>query len=615
MGKIIEFIAESAIKIKPEKVLTDITKITDPTQIATLVSSGKKDDRVSIAANPNLSIAQQLKLSTDKVELVKNALCFNATLDADIARTLLKDDIDRLEIISKYGKKQLSSVVLEFIKDDRLDNDYRIIQNLLNGPDISEEVVEYVIKNHANQLTNPGTRNLYVNKTMTKKVALLLLDHLKDVEYKGDATLSRLIINNPQFIKESDIAKLDWKNNSELQAAISARPDFSAKLVSDMVDNLTEDTHLELINPHMKDVDIVNKVMEKYLTFKLSYKQNFEIFKDSTHLPLNPKLMVKMIHHLHNNNYDNHASYFLNNKFFPSYGLDEIEVTEDNIRDILSSPATDVKRAEEILKKMLTTAKNAERALTGLSARKDKLKIDKSYSKKILDLLSSKSLWFEYYVFGDEADDVINNVDKYAKFYTDYGYKTTTPKFSVLSSLVKNRNLTVSQRKNLFDAYNKLTPNEILPHTNFISALSLYDENQDPDLFRSVMTQGGKIWEVWNVTNILVYYKCKPEITKIIDELALENNEIPSNILKLDGKNNFSGWVDFNNKQGVKMSDETAIKYLLHFIKNGNERVRKIILDNYINEKWMVPEITTELYDVTGDVAYLPKEARDIFLF
>ena len=617
MGKLSEYIAEAAIKINPEKVLTKLTQIDDLTQIATLVSSGKKDDRFSIAANPNLNIAQQTKLSTDKVDVVKHALCFNANLDPDIARSLLKEDIERLPLIALYGKKQVVPVVLEFLSDQRVDNTYKVIQNLINAPEVSEEVIEYVIKNAPDQLTNPGTRGIYTNKTMTKNTAMMLLDHLKDVEYKGDATLSRLIINNPQFIKEADVRKLDWQHNSEVQCAISSREDFSAKFVSDMLDNLVEDAHLEVDNPHMLDIDNVNKVMEKYLTFKMSYKQNFLLFKNAMDLPLNPKLMIEMVKAMQKQKYDQYAKFFLKNKFFPSYGLDEIDVAE-NFRDILSSPATDVKRAEELIKKVMVDSTTAESVLWGLVERKEMLNIGKVTLQNILNVIGSKTLWFEYLVSGDKADEVIDNLDKYSKYFTDYNYKSSTPKFNVLSSMVKNKNLTSVQRKKMLDAYNNLDPKEILPYTNFISALATNDKkDQDPEFFRSIMTEhGGKIWDVWNISFGTVYYQFNDKIREVIDEVALTTNNIPSNIFKLDGGKNFSGWVAFNNKEDSHMSDETAIKYLIHFIKDGDDKVRKVFLtDNFIDTKWLTPEIKMVIYGVTDDVNYLPDDAKDIFLF
>lgn len=617
MGKLSEYIAEAAIKINPEKVLTKLTELDDISQIAALVSSGKKDDRFSIAANPRLNIAQQTKLSTDKVEMVKHALCFNSNLDPDIARTLLKEDIERLPFIALYGNKQLASVVLEFLSDKRLDSSYKVIQNLLNSPEVSDEVIEYVIKNAPDQLTNPGTRKVYSNKSMTKKSAMALLDHLKNVSYKGDATLSRLIINNPQFIKEADIRQLDWQHNSEIQSAISSREDFSAKLVSDMLDNLVEDTRIETDNPHIMDVDNINKIMEKYLTFKLSYKQNFDFFNQAKNLPLNPKLMIEMVKAMQKQNYSQYAKFFLRNKFFPAYGLDEINVTE-NYRDVLSSPAIDVKRAEDIIKKVMIDSQSAENVLWGLVERENRLDISSATSQKILNIIGSKSLWFEYLVSGDQADEVIDNLGKYAKYFTDYSYKSSTPKFSVLSSLVKNKNLTTTQRKKMLDVYKNLDPSEVLPYTNFISALALNDKkNQDPEFFRSIMTEhGGKIWDVWNVSQGMVYYQYNEATRAVIDEIALANNEIPSNIFKLGGPPVYSSWVEFNNKADGHMSDETAIKYLIHFIKDGDEKVRKVFLaEGFIDDKWLTPEIKMVIYDVTGDVNYLPEEAKDIFLF
>lgn len=615
MGKLAEFIVEAAIKINPEKIITGLTKITDVTEIDKLVSSGKKDDRISIAANPNLNLEQQTKLSTDRVEMVRHALCFNSNLDTQLAKKLLDEDIDRLTFISKYGKKHLIDTILLFLKDKRLDNPYIIVNNILNSSDISDTAIEYIIKHHPDILVNPGNRKVYTNKNLTKKSALMLLHHLKDEEYKGDATLSRLIINNPDHIKESDIIGLDWKNNSELQAAISGRKDFSRDLVYAMVDNLLPDTRLEATNPHMHDSEILNKVIEKYLTFKLSFRNSFDIFKETTDIALDPQLMLDIVKYLNVTEYEHYAKFFLNNSAFQIDGIREIPLTSNNFRDILAAPATDANFADEIIKKMVVDPNTADSAIWGLASRKVKLRISKISLKKLLDTVSVKSSWFEFVIFGEEVDTVLDNLEAYKKYYTDYNYKSAQPKFALLSSLVKNKNLTTQQRKKIFSIYQKLDPSEILPHTKFVSMLSLYDTTQDPALFRMSMTQGGNIWDVWDVTTGLTYYQFNPEIIKIIDELVLNTTNVPAGILKIKNSHVFSDWVDNNNKEGIKMTDEMAIKYLIHFIKVGNDYVRKIIFGGYIDEKWMVPEVSMCMYEVTNNPEYLPQLTKDIFLF
>lgn len=615
MGKLTEFINEALIKYNPEKVFTHAAFITDADEIAKLVDSSKKDNRVAVAPNPNLTLEQQTKLASDKVELVRQILCYNKNLDLDIAKKLVADEVERITIISKYGNIHLNDLVVDTIKKIKDIVRYKTIENLLNSPGLSDKTIEYIIKNHADKLTGTGARGLYRNKTLSKKAVFMLVDYLKNVDYHGDATFARLLINQTEHIKESDIKKLDWKNNSEVQEAISSRTDLSESFTLDMLRNLTKDTNLSIDNPYILHVDSVNTIMEKYLGFKeLDYKQNLTLFEKTTDLPLNPKLMVEMVKTMDKKRYGLYIRYILNNKFFPAYGLDELEVTEENLKTIIASPAADYAKVESLVSQYVNDPKTAESAIWGLAERTDKVELTRKSFDLLLNLINSKSLWFEYAVYGKYVDEVIDNLDTFKKYYLDYSYKTSTPKDSVLSSLAKNRGLTNKQRRKALDAYDKLDPNEKLSYRDLGVPLAMNSLETDPEFFEELMTRNdGDIWFVWDNLVGFSYSEFDDSIVKIIDKIALSSKEVT---IRAIGQKTFDEWFKHTNYKAKKMSEETAEKYLIHFITVGNQTLQsKLIHDGFLSEKWKTPAVMMTLYEKTKDEKYLPQSARDIFIF
>lgn len=57
-----------------------------------MVMSKKKDDRIAIAANPHMTTEQMTKLSTDKVNGVKQVLSYNRNITPEIAKMLLDEE-------------------------------------------------------------------------------------------------------------------------------------------------------------------------------------------------------------------------------------------------------------------------------------------------------------------------------------------------------------------------------------------------------------------------------------------------------------------------------------------------------------------------------------------
>ncbi len=615
MGKLTEFINEALIKYNPDKVFTHAAFITDADEIAKMVDSSKKDTRVAIAPNPNLTLEQQTKLSTDKVELVKQILCYNKKLDLDIAKKLVAEEVERITIISKYGEGHLNDLVVETIKKLKDNLRYKTVENLLNSPSLSDKTIEYVIKNHASMLTGTGARGLYRNKTLSKKAVFMLMDHLKNEDYHGDATLARLINNQVEHIKEADIKKLDWKTNPEVQEAISSRKDLSESFTLDMLKYLTKETHLGIENPFILTVDAVNTIMEKYISFgDLDYKQNLSIFENTTDLPLNPKLMIEIVNLMDRKRYSLYIRYILNNKFFPPYGLDEIEVDEENIKAIIASPAADSKRVEDLISRFVIEPKAAEGAIWGLAERKNKVELSKRSYDLLLNHVNSKSLWFEYAVYGKMVDEIVDNLDKYVKYFLDYSYKTSTPKDSILTSLSKNRGLTNKQRRKILDAFDKLAANEKLSYHDLAAPLAMNSLEADPEFFEDMMKRNdGDIWFVWDNLMGFSYSEFDDSIVKVIDKIALSTKEVT---IRAIGQKSFDEWFAHTNYKAPKMSEDTAEKYLIHFIKKGNNTlVEKVSVTDFLSEKWKTPPVMMALYERTKDEKYLPQQAKDIFLF
>lgn len=614
MDKLTEFINESLVKLNVDKYLqSDEVKLTDVEQIEALVKSGKKEDRTLIAANPTLTVEQQTKLADDKVANVRQMLCCNPNLDVSIAKKLVKEEIERLTLIAKFGGSSLNVVVLEFLPKVETLAMYRIVESLLNSPFPTDETIEFAIKKHPDAITSTGCRGLYI-KSLSKKSVYLLLDFLKKENNYSDATLSRLIVNQREHISEADIKKLDWKNSSDVQDAISNRDDISEKFTFDMLQNLSQETHLGQTNPHIKTVEGLNTIMQKYLTFKLSYKQGMDVFEDTENLSLDPKLMIAMVRHMTKHNYSLYAKNLLQNKFFPPYGIDEIGIDDENLKAIIASPAVDKKKIESIIEKFVINPQTAESVVWGMAERKDNIDLDVKTSEYILKLVSSKILWFEHMASGKSIDKVLDNLNDYVTYFTDFNYRSSKPKDSVLSCMAKNKNLTVAQRKKLLDVYDKLDPQEKLSFVNMRTALASSLASPDPDFFEYLMTTGGNIWSIWEISMGLSYWQYDDSVLPIIDKLALETKLVTHSVM--NSQKTFGEWFKMNNFKTTKMSKETGLKYLLHFIQYGDNKLNTLMIkDEFLSKEWKTPEVMMAMYERTQDKKYLPDVMKDIFWF
>ena len=127
MGKLSELMAEATKNItkttRPvnvDHVFTGITKETNLKVISTYVTSKDRFERIGIAANPALTVAQQEILSNDKLDSIKQALCYNFNLDTNIAVKLLDEDVDtnkkRLDICERWKRRvKIAFVLVLFI--------------------------------------------------------------------------------------------------------------------------------------------------------------------------------------------------------------------------------------------------------------------------------------------------------------------------------------------------------------------------------------------------------------------------------------------------------------------------------------------------------------------
>jgi hypothetical protein len=626
---LINIINEKIEKIKPEVILTDLTKNTDPDTIEEFVNSKKKDDRIAIAANPNLTVEQMEKLAGDRANGVKQALCYNKNLPIDIAQKLLDEEPDRLQFIAEYGGSHLDKLSLDHLATIEREYDRgAIMARLLRSPEISDETIKTLIEKYPNEVTKE--RELFRNKNLSKKAVYMLIDHLQTLTGYTDAALTRITSVRTDVVKESDLKKMDWKNNAELRATIFYRGDLSEKFVIQAIEASTEVDSFSAFrdsinkgNPNAKSIGVLNALMKKYNGFeRFSFNHDFNIFGDNKKIPLDPGEMVKLAKgFLTKGNYENYLDNVTKNVAFPDYGLDDIPVTKTSIKHILGSPNIDIKRAEKIIMSVSDKQIMSESVTFAFPGNTTLHKVSNDVKMYILKVSGNAHYWLKYVATGDIVDDILDNLKEWS-VKAQGEYDTEPSKWKVLTSLAENSNISGSQVKRILDIKDDIIKEENISSYSIgrLTSNFMSNSHKRPEMFEEIIKSGGSIWEIWTAQGS-TYFQYDEKARKVIDEIALNTPDAPDRVLKDGGHRSFNDWVKYANgsyggETEERIDKNKAKKYLLHFIKTGDDSMKTLLKGGFINDVWLEdPEVGGAMYEMTGDEKYLPQEAKDMFLF
>jgi len=622
---LINIINEKIEKIKPEKIITDLTQNEDTDIIDEYVNSKKKDDRIAIAANPNLTIEQQTKLSNDRVNGVKQALCYNSKLDVDLAKKLLDEEPKRINFIARYGGKQLDNIVLDHVKT--IESSYsqeNMLGDLFKSPEISDETIKTIIKDYPKSIISSNAENLMRNKNLSKKSVYNILDHL--VKYTHfSPNLTKLIINQSKFIKEADIKKLDWKNNENIKEAIFYREDMSEGFVIDTIKSLKEgeSTHALANNKENKNKNsftILNALLQQYATFKkFSYVHEFNIFEKSNKMPLDPKAMIAVVKTLlkySDSTYDFYAEHILRNESYPDYGLDILPINDKTIPVILSNTNISPKRAKDIIMN-INDFDTMQSAILKFSSNQTLMDLDDDIKMFMFNNTNAKKYWMERVPNGKLVDDILENLDKWKEHFLAYKDGENKPsKWEILKALTINKALTNTQRKLVLKKRDYVVKEENITYGTDLEKEMITTKFDDPEFLEEMVSKNPEnIWEIWTASGS-AYFQYSKKIVKTIDKLALKTDGAPEKVLSGISNKNFTSWFDHNNQNGVLMSKDTAKKYLLHFIKTSDNDTKILLKGNFIDDDWLEdPDVMSAMYELTDNDKYLPQAAKDIFLF
>lgn len=627
---LVTIINEKIEKIKPEVILTDLTKNTDPDTIAEFVNSKKKDDRIAIAANPNLTVEQMEQLSNDKVNGVKQALCYNKNLPIEIAQKLLDEEPNRLQFIAEYGGSQLDKLSLDHLATIKEKYDRgAIMARLLRSPELSDETITTLIEKYPDEITRE--RELFRNKNLSKKAVYMLIDHLiKNSKGFRDAALTRITSVRTDVVKESDLKKMDWKNNKDLRATIFYRSDMSEKFVIQAIEASTDDDSFSSFrdsinkgNPNAKSIGVLNALLRRYAQIdKFSFHQDFTLFGDNKNLPLDPKAMITVVEKMSKSEYMSQIENLTQNIAYPDYGLDNIPITKASVKKILTNPNIDIKRAEKIIMSISDKEIMGSEVIFSFPGNDNLHKVSDDVKKHVLVVSQNFGYWLKFVPAGKLVDEILDNLEDWIK-YDSRSYGTDKPKWEILLRISENGEVNPAQVKKILKLKDKIIKEENVESyaQGGILTTLMNKSHKRPEAMKDIIAAGGDIWRVW-LGDGTTYFQYDEKARKIIDKHALETNEVPERLLTSGNNNTFTKWVEYCNNayrgedKSEKMSKETAIKYLIHFIKYGDEGVKKLLQSNYLSDEWLeIPDVSAAMYEMSGNENYLPQEAKDMFLF
>lgn len=587
--------------------------------IDSLVKSKKKDDRISVGANPNLTQEQFELLSTDKVNAVKESLCFNPNIPLEIANKLFAEDSDRITILAVYSDSHLDDFLLKNMPLKAWRGTIESVTKKRKTISLNflTKLVDII---GAEIFTTTSVRPLFRRKDLDDKTIKYIFDLLYKQTSNSDYPLTKLILNQEKYFKESDLKKLDWKSNFQIQNAILYRDDISESFLIDVVNSLVPDTRLSYLsdnpeNKNSKNPKVLNALL-KYLLSQdsISYFTSFAPFEKAKKIPLDAKLLVNLVQKMITTSRDNDLSSIISNVSFPDEGLDLIPIRDSKVlKYILQSPNITDDRVSVLLNKYVTDKNMLEDLFWGLADCNNEISVKDQ--EKMLNNYNVKSYIFSYICRGEFADIVLKDIKKYAKYLT----MPADDDFYLIVGLAKNKKLSSKQKKEVFKHYLKMS------HTNekydrmFYENIITMNNNTPEFLEELINVNKDNIWYIWTASGSS-YFQYSGKLKDKIDKIVLSTPNVPKNVISGLSNKTFDDWFKYNNNtwngNSNQMSKEMCFKYLIHFIKTGSQEALTLLTtDNFLNDEYITPEVKNELYIRTSDEKYIPDSAKDIFLF
>lgn len=619
MAKLSKILLEKVEKLQVTEVLGSASKLTNPDEINKLVISKKKDDRISVAANPNLTNEQLTILLNDKVALVRMAMCYNPNLTVQMAETILAEEPDRLRTLVEYADEQLDDYLLKTVPAKNWDYYFEGVAK--NKPQMTFKFLSALltITKEKSLLRSTSARPLFRRKDLDKKTIELIEASIID-RGSSDYPLTRLILNQVDYYTEKKIKTMDWKTNSEIQQAILFRADISKKFLLEIIGSLLENTSLNYLTDNKehlnnKDPEVLNALLKSFATKKLdTYRTSYDAFEKAKHIPLDPKLLLAVAKKMVETGKDSGLDPIVKNVSFPDEGLDIIPIKDSvHLKIILLSPNITVKRTSDLINKYMLISANQEDVLWGLAG--SEVDISVKDQELFLKTYSIKSYFFQYVCRGDFADTVLKNIPKFSEYLT----MPDDNEIYLMVALAKNTHLTNKQKKELFKMYSKLNHGNTKYDSMFYENITIHKNNTPEFLEELTTVNKANIWNVWT-TSGSSYFQYKGKLKDKIDKIALSTPDVPKEVISGLSNKTFDAWFKYNNYEGWnnsnQMSKEVGFKYLIHFIETGSQEALGLLTsDNFIDDEYLTPEVLAALYARTQDEKYIPDSAKDIFLF
>ena len=630
MGKLSELMAEATKNItkttRPvniDHVFTGITKETNLKVISTYVTSKDRFERIGIAANPALTVAQQEILSNDKLDSIKQALCYNFNLDTNIAVKLLDEDVGRVETISKYGNPKLHNIVFKYVEKLNKNQREGCISNVLGSSEIDENTLVYAIKNYPEAIFYPPAIKLS-RIHISDKITKIILDHaIKTNTPLANAFLKDMLSSKVNNISETDIKRMDWKNSYIIQSGIFEREGLSDEFYLQVIDNYKRVTTVSAENKSLKKSKILNAFMSKFISLKGEAAKwvSWQAFENTQHIPLDPKLLVSMVKYLEMVDQKNGQEAFISNVSYPHNSLDNITMGYENIGVFLKY--ADNKRCVEEIDKFMVDTRSADAVKYAIGSIRTPFDLPDNTLMRMLDLvkngLTGPVAWFEYVIHGKKIDEILKNIDDYTSYF-DLQSSRSHLKAAVLYSLAANRFLTPKQAKNVLSAYKQLKPDETptYKHLDIETTIAVSGLNPDKEYLKKQISSGNlDPWIFWNTAKTNVrYYEFSKEMIEFIDAEALNTKIVKSDALNTE---TFDKWVEYSNgfDQGFDktMDTEKALKFLKKFLTDGDDKlITKLTSKGFLSDVWLkTEEIQWLMYHKTKDKKYLPELVKDVF--
>ena len=626
-------ILEKMEKINANKIITDLTQNTHEDVIDDMAMSKKKDDRIAIAANPNLTDIHFEKLANDKVNGVKQALCYNKSIPSKYAKQLLDEEPLRLEFIASYAGDQIDDTLIDYLTPkaakDRYSQD-AILKWLGVKPTVSTKLYKWVTDNI--EMDRIGfSKDFQRRKDAPKEQILLIINKMISNDSNAYGGISRIILNNDKVFDNKTILTLDQSNNG-VQEAILFRNKSTKKMVLDVIENMNEHTSARVMeegkSKWAKDKDVLNAYLKMVVNSPEinSYLINLNVIRNGKLIGLDADLLVQGAKltapkvGAGNNNSVNLEAFILN-KNYPADAFDFIPLNEHTVQAIVTSPNVPMELIERALEEAESGSESVEQIMWGLAS-KD-IKLSNEFQEKMRAKLRVKSYFYEYIARGEIAEDVVKNPGKYiTDFDTEYSSQKSN-EIDVILKMAKNSSLSEDQRDTVLKQHKKFASQKGWD-TNPIGAIVTQKSNSPKYLEKLLKKDKNNVWKIWSETGS-AFFQYSPEQQKIIIKYVLKTTECNDDAYGVFHmqKRSFKEWIDYSrmsseNWESKGIDDSTAIKLLEHLLtiavdspKLKEYLVKETFVVDYIDKG----TVMSLMYNLTDDIKYLSDKAKDIFLF